>query len=112
VAEPDFLLKRGDTSSSIFSTLENSGGTAVDLTGATVLWKLQPLAGGTLTVAGTATILQSGSTAVGQVQYAWATAIGTAGRYLGEWEVTYSGGAVQSFPNDGYVVVDVVSDLR
>lgn len=111
MAEADFLLKKGDTASSIYSTLENSGGTAIDLTGASVLWKLSPLAGGTLTVAGTATIIQSGSTAVGQVQYPWATAIATAGRYLGEWEVTYLGGAVQTFPNDGYVIVDVVADL-
>lgn len=111
MAEAAFLLKTGDTSSSIYSTLQNSGGTPVDLTGATVLWKLAPLAGGTLTVAGTATIIQSGSTAVGEVQYPWGTAVATAGRYLGEWEVTYSGGAIQSFPNDGYVVVDVVGDL-
>ena len=103
--DPDFTIKRGDTASRIQATLENSGGTPVSIQGATVLWKMSPLAGGTLTAAGTATIDQVGdgtgaTGAMGQVHYNWAaTDLSTANWYRGEWEVTFAGGAVQTFPN-------------
>jgi hypothetical protein len=114
--EADFLLKRGDTSSGIYATLENSGGTAVDILGASVRWKMAPISGGTLTVNDVATNAQVGAggtsnLTTGQVVYNWATHPGTAGRYLGEWEVTYAGGSIQSFPNGGYLLVDVLADL-
>lgn len=115
--EADFLIKKGDTSSSISATLQNSGGTAVDIQNAVVRWKVMPLAGGTVTINDAATNAQvgAGGTAnatTGDVSYSWGTVIPTAGRYLGEWEVTYAGGPVQTFPNDGYVIVDVLEDVR
>ena len=39
--EPEFFLKLGDTASTITANLENSGGTAVDIQGASVRFKLQ-----------------------------------------------------------------------
>ena len=112
--EPDFFLKLGDTSSSIASILENSGGTAVNIQGATVRFKMQPIGGGTLTVDAAAVNGQTGDGSDGSrgiVAYSWATVPGTAGLYLGEWEVTTSGGSVQSYPNGGYVTIRVASDL-
>ena len=117
MAEPDFTLKRGDTASRLQATLQNSGGTPVTVEAATVLLKMAPIAGGTLTVAGTAVIDQVGSgTAVGGsmgcVHYNWATAdTATAGLYAGEWEVTFQSGAVQTFPNSDPFLVHIVSDL-
>ena len=78
--DPDFTIKRNDTSSFIQSTLENSGGTAVTIQGATVLWKMEPIGGGgTLTLVGSGTIDQTGATTnVGQVHYSWpASAVAT-----------------------------------
>ena len=115
--EPDFFLKRGDTSSSILSTLQNSGGTAVDIQAATIRFKLAPIAGGTLQVDAAAVNAQNGAGTLdgsrGQVVYSWGTtSSATAGLYLGEWEVTYAGGSVQTFPNDGYLSVYIREDLR
>ena len=114
--EPDFTLKRNDTSSPISSTLENSGGTAVDILAAAIRFKMAPIAGGTLTIDAAATNGQSGAGSTsnpttGQVAYSWGTHTGTAGLYLAEWEVTYAGGSVQTFPNGGYMLINVAPDL-
>lgn len=114
--EPDFFIKTGDTGSPLVTTLENSGGTAVDILAATVLFKMGPLSGGTLTVAGTCTVLQNGAGTVdgtrGQVSFAWPTGgVSTADWYRAEWEVTFQSGTVQSFPNVGYALIDVSDDL-
>ncbi len=114
--EPDFFIKRGDTSSSILSTLENSGGTAVDIQAADIRFKLAPIAGGSLTVDAAAANAQVGAGTVdgsrGQVVFSWGTHAGTIGLYKGEWEVTFAGGSVQTFPNSGYLWVRIGEDLR
>ncbi len=116
VPEPDFFIKRGDTSSAIQSTLENSGGTAVDILGATIRFKMAPIAGGSLSVDAAATNTQVGAGTVdgsrGVVVYSLGTHSGTAGLYLGEWEATYSGGSVQTFPNSDFLRVYIREDLR
>ena len=58
--DPDFTIKKGDGASRLQATLENSGGTPVSVQSATVILRMAPIAGGTLTVAGTATIDQVG----------------------------------------------------
>ncbi len=115
---PDFSIKTGDTSSSIYATLEDDTGTAVDIQAATVRFKLGPLTGGTLVVAADATNAQIGAGTVdgstGDVVYNWGTlgaVPGTAGWYRGEWEVTFTNGAIQTFPNDGYMIVAIGEDL-
>lgn len=112
--DPNFTIKRNDTSSFIQSTLENSGGTAVTILGATVLWKMQPISGGgTLSLVGSGTIDQtSATTSIGQVHYSWpAASIATAGLYAGEWEVTFSSGSIQTFPNGDPILVAINKDL-
>jgi hypothetical protein len=113
--EPDFSIKTGDTASSIYATLEDSTGAAVNIQGAAIVFKMGPISGGTLSVAGTATNAQNGAGTVdgstGDVVYNWAAAPGTAGLYVSEWEVTFVSGAVQTFPNDGYNLVKVTDDL-
>src|SRR6185503_17607857 len=100
---PDFSIKTGDTASSIYATLENSGGTPVDIQGASVIFRMAPISGGTLTVAGTAVNAQNGAGTVdgstGDVVFNWAAAPGTAGLYLAEWEVTFAAGTIETFPN-------------
>lgn len=117
MAEPDFVLKRNDTASPLQAVLENSGGTPVDIQGATVLLKLAPIAGGTLIVAGTATVDQVGSGtatggSMGAVHYNWTAAdVAQAGLYAGEWEVTYLSGTVQTYPNGDFMLVSILADL-
>ncbi len=115
MANPDFTIKTGDTQSSIFATLENSGGTPVDIQGATVLFRMSSISGGAVIVSGTATNAQVGAGTLdgsrGDVSYAWAGPIGTADLYLAEWQVAYATGGTQTFPNDGYSYVLVTGEL-
>lgn len=114
---PDFEIKTGDSASHVFATLEDANGDAVDIQGSSILFKMGPLSGGTLTVAGAAVNAQNGAGTVdgstGNVEYRWGgtAAIPTADWYRAEWEVTYSNGSVQSFPNAGYMTIAVTGDL-
>lgn len=114
---PDFAIKTGDTASSLASTLENSGGTAVDLQGATITFKMRSIAGGTLSLAAAATNSQNGTGVdgtKGHVVYNWATSgadTATAGLYVGEWEVRFASGAIQTYPNDSYLLIGITDDL-
>lgn len=110
--EPDFFLKVGDTSSVIYSTLTDADGTAVDIQGADVQFKLAPIDGsGTPAIDAVASNDQVGDGtdgSMGNVSYAWTgDQTSVAGWYLGEWEVTYASSAVQTFPNGGYILVAV-----
>src|SRR4051812_45924096 len=114
--EPDFFIKTGDTGPRIQWTCENAFGTAVDVSGATPLFKARPISGGTLTIAGTATIDQVGAGtadgSLGQMHFNWpAGGFSTGGWYLGECEVTFTSGTVESFPNGGFFVIAVTEDL-
>lgn len=115
MAVPDFAIKTGDTASSVSATLENSGGTPVDIQAATVNFKMAPYSGGTLVVAGTAVNAQIGSgtatNTVGDVVYQWAAAPATPGWFNAEFEVIFAGGSIQTFPNTGYFTIAVTDDL-
>ncbi len=112
---PDFTIKTGDSKSSIYATLENSGGTPIDIQGATIQFKMAPIGGGAAIVSGTATNAQVGAGTLdgsrGDVVFDWPSPLGTAGFYLGEWQVIYAAGGTQTFPNGDYVLVNVVQDL-
>ena len=102
-----FKIKRNDTSPAISQQLLDSDGNAVDITGATI--KFLMARRGPLKVNGTATIVTA---ATGMVKYQWVAAdTDTVGLYQIEWEVTYSGGGVETFPNEGYNYVHVETDL-
>lgn len=108
MAEPDFVLKRGDRTPALTATLQDVNGTAVNLTTATsVRFLLRPSRGGTA-VATAATIVTAAS---GTVRHDWPATTPDAGSYQGEFEVTWTGGLLQSFPSDGYLWIVVLSDL-
>ncbi len=110
--EPDFAIKAGDTASAITATLEDATGAAVSIQSATVRFKMRPIAGGPLTVGTVATNLQVGAGtldgSMGKVSYSWGTSdTAVVGLYCGEWEVTYAGGAVQTYPNRDFVLISI-----
>lgn len=97
--EPDYYIKAGDTGLDLTGIVRDQNGAAKDIAGATVRFHMKTLAG-TAKVAAVATNNQA-TGGTGAVLYSWAPAdIDTPGLYVGEWQITYSSGDVQTFPND------------
>ena len=114
----DFYIGQNDTASPLFETLEDETGAAVDIQGATINVTITPIAGGTPIVNGSANNLQvgdgsdgsRGEVSYGEGAHPWGAATATAGYYLYKWEVTYGGGTLQTFPNDGYRLLQITAD--
>ena len=46
------------------------------------------------------------------MKYVWQTGdTDTAGTFQGEFEVTYTSGEIETFPNDGYIGIEVLADI-
>lgn len=102
-----FHLKRGDTSPSLLYALTP---TDVVLTGATVVFNMKDSAG-TVVVNQAAAIVVT-ATGTPTVRYDWVSGdVDTAGEFLGEFEVTYSGGAKETFPNYGNIPIQIAEDI-
>lgn len=113
--EPDFVIRANDTVSVIRDTLEDSTGAAVSIQGATVRFHLvaRDRAATVLNAAASNDQVTDGTDgSKGKVSYTWQAAdTTTPGFYLGEWQVTYAGGSIQSFPNAAYVLVYVSPEV-
>lgn len=102
-------VKRGDVGRTFSDTLTEAG-VAADLSTATgVLFILRSPDALEPKVAAAATIV---SAPAGTVKYVTVLDdLDTAGEYLQEWQVTYAGGAIATFPDEGYNRVVVEADL-
>jgi hypothetical protein len=111
----DFTVRQGDNFT-ILDTLADAAGAPVDIQNATVKLTLIPAGGGApLLDAVAATNAQNGNGSStgrkGRCRTAAASPVAVAaGFYLGSWIVTYAGGAVQTFPNGGYILFEVTAD--
>lgn len=110
-----YYIKRRDTCPPLdYQALH--GTTPVDITGATtILFKMRSTVNtGSTKVNGSASILDGPN---GLMRYQWiSTDTDTAGDYLGEFEVTYANGCVETFPTTSdaaaeYLRVHVIPDL-
>ena len=113
----NFYLKVGNLSPAITATLTDDAGDPVDLTGATVIFKLVSMLDYTTVVAGSADILvadpdvlQAGDP---NVRYRWQGAdSATPGLYYAEWQATLPSGAGPiTFPNTGFLIVNISPTL-
>lgn len=102
-----FVLRAGDRLPAITATLQDATGTAVNLTTATAV-KFQMKQPGAPKINAAATIT---SASAGTVAYAWALAdTDTPGRYRAVFEVTWSDGKKQTFPNGEPIDVTITED--
>jgi len=106
-----FYIKQNDTSPSLRALLKDGDNLAIDLTGATVRFHMKSLEDNTVVVDASTTIVAP-STA-GIVQYDWDNGdTATAGSYQGEFEVTFAGGAVETFPNKTNISISIKPELN
>lgn len=104
-----FRIKQNDTSPSLQATLKDAAGSVVDISGSSVRFHMKSV-DGTLKVDEPMTIV---SGVGGIVQYDWASGdTDTVGSYYVEFEVTYSDGSVETFPNNGNESVTVTKELN
>lgn len=104
----DFYIGQGDTASTLLVTLRDANNNPVNITGATVHIDVTPIHGGTKIVDAAATIVDAVN---GQVSYTFtAPQTATPGDYLATFTVTFSGGAVEAFPNAGYYLITINPD--
>jgi hypothetical protein len=108
-----FLIKQDDTlpffQALLKTQVESDDPLPVDLTGATVVFKMQPSDGGPLKVSAPAVI---NNALTGDVQYEWVPAdTDTVGAYLAEFEATFLSGDKLSFPTVGFLQVNVVTSF-
>jgi hypothetical protein len=110
MATADFVAKQGDTAIVWGDTLTYSDGSSVNLTGASVNFVMRSLSATTPVTNAPANITNPTSPAT--VSYSPTAAdTATAGEYMGNWVVTFSGGKVETFPTDGYLWVEIQQNL-
>lgn len=103
-----FYLKRGDTSPSLLYALAPA---STDLTGASVRFSMKSLDADAIKVNRAAAVIVT-ETVTPTVRYDWLAAdTDEAGTFLAEFEVTYPGGAVETFPNSGFITVRILGDI-
>jgi len=104
-----FYVKQNDTSPSMLATLKNADGNAVDISGGTVRFHLRQVGADSALVDSAAVIVDGVG---GIVRYDWlASDTVSVGSYQAEFEVTYSSGAIETFPNDGYISVKITGEI-
>lgn len=109
----EFNWKKGDLAPSIIYDLTRVGANAdvVDLSGATVKFIMRPQApGSTVKINAAATIVNNTNPA--RVRYdPVAGDTDTSGQQVGEWQVTYATGEVETFPNARFISILIRDDL-
>jgi hypothetical protein len=102
-------IKRNDTLPVVDATLYGGDGNPINLSGATVRF-LVATPDGTLVVDGAASVIDAAN---GKVRYAWAPAdTKTSGTFRAEFQITFGDGSILTVPNDSYIPVRIVEDLK
>lgn len=111
IETPDFTIKQGDTGPYIEATLLDATGAVVDLTGATVTFHMAPLNTRVLKVSAPASVITAAS---GLVRYGvpWLTTeTDTDGLYYADFRAEWGDETGVTFPNDGYLVIEIEPSL-
>ena len=104
-----FYVKQNDTSPAMLATLQDANGAAVGIVGASVRFHMRTIGSSQVKVDATAVIVDAEG---GEVRYDWLAAdTDTIGSYQAEFEVTYADASIETFPNDGYIRVEIIDDI-
>ena len=110
MATPTFYIKQNDTRPELDVFLRDDKDRTINVTGATVKFNMRNASDNIVKVnAGSVTTVSSTS---GRVKYSFNSAdTDTAGNFDGEFQVTFVGGQVETFPNDCYIKVIITDDV-
>lgn len=104
-----FFIKQNDTSPFMTASLKDASGSAVDIQGASVRFHMRSVGSTTVKVDDAAVITDGEN---GAVKYEWSSGdTDTVGQFQAEFEVTYAGGKIETFPNNSYILVQVIDDI-
>jgi len=104
-----FYIKQNDTSPALLATLQDADGNAVNVTGGSIRFHMRQIGSTTVVVDEAAVIV---TPLEGVVRYNWQAAdTATIGSYQAEFEVTYADASIETFPNDGYIRVQIIDDV-
>lgn len=104
-----FYIKQNDTSPSILATLKDANDTPINLTASSVRMHMKDIEG-TIKIDSAVEVINAQN---GVIRYDWQAAdTDTPGTFYVEFEVTYTDGAIETFPNTGKEVVIILSELN
>ena len=104
-----FFIKQNDTGPVITASLKDADNAAINLTGATVRFHMRAVGSTSAKVDQAAIVTDETG---GSVKYEWQSGdTDTVGQFQAEFEVTYASNRVETFPNNSYVMVQVVDDI-
>lgn len=104
-----FYINQGDTTPEIQTTLTDPNGDPADVTGASIQFKMAEARGGDSVIDAAGTIVNGTQ---GEVRYDWSSGdTDSPGRYRAVFEVTYTTGEVETFPNTGYETVYITENV-
>ena len=110
MADPTFYIKQNDTRPELDLFLRDDKDRSINITGASVKFSMRNASTNVVKIS-LAAVTTVSSTA-GRVKYSFTAAdTDTAGNFDGEFQVTFIGGQVETFPNDGYIKVIVTDDV-
>ncbi len=105
-----FYIKQNDTRPAITAILTDANDAAVNLTGATIAFSMRVEPAGTVKLSAVSANVTDSE--AGQVSYNWASGnTDTATDYEAEFQVTFAGGAIQTFPGRNWIFVHVIDDI-
>ena len=106
----DFYIKQGDTDPIIQATLSTS---ATDVISSVTFWMADQYGNKIVSGAAATIVTQPSASAQGVVSYSWATGdTNVAGRYKGEFVVTFNDGRVETYPNSRYLHIEVLTNIN
>ena len=110
MATPTFYIKQNDTRPELDVFLRDDKDRTINVTGATVKFNMRNASDNTVKVnLGSVTTVSS---TAGRVKYSFSSAdTDTSGNFDGEFQVTFVGGQVETFRNDGYIKVIITDDV-
>ena len=105
-----FYIKENDTRPAITAILTDANDAAVNLTGATVAFSMRVEPAGAIKLSAVSANVTNSE--AGQVSYSWVTGnTDTPADYEAEFQVTFAGGTIQTFPGRNWIFVHVIDDI-